>query len=46
MLFRNQQTVMPHAILKEQLDSDTLEQIGLVKADDFNKKYIKIKTKI
>lgn len=38
---------MPPAILKEQLDADTLEQMGLLnRADEFNKKYIKIKTKI
>ncbi|XP_067949225.1 THO complex subunit 2-like isoform X2 [Watersipora subatra] len=45
-IFKELLTLMPPAIFKEQLDADTLEQIDLVKADDFNKKYIKVKTKL
>ncbi|KAF6022557.1 THOC2 [Bugula neritina] len=46
-LLEDLKSIMPPSVLKEQLDSDTLEQVGLLfKADDFNKKYIKIKTKI
>lgn len=34
------------SLLKEQLDADTMEEIHMVKADDFNKKFVKVKTKI
>lgn len=41
------QMCVPEAILKERLDPETLESLGLIKqAHQFNQKIVKIKTKL
>lgn len=41
------QFFVPDAILKERLDPETLESLGLIKqAHQFNQKIVKIKTKL
>lgn len=41
------QVCVPEAILKERLDPETLESLGLIKqAHQFNQKIVKIKTKL
>lgn len=41
------QFFVPEAILKERLDPETLESLGLIKqAHQFNQKIVKIKTKL
>jgi THO complex subunit 2 len=41
------QMFVPEVILKERLDPDTLESLGLIKqAHQFNQKIVKIKTKL
>lgn len=46
LLVKDMDKVVPESLLKERLEIDTLQEVGIVKNKSFYSKFIKVKTKL